>query len=130
MLHATASAATSISTTRADRTRAINLEPRRWCTSHRCISLRPKQPDPAASTYESSEPVQINGASSPSPSNQLVAQANAACDGLGRALVRIQPSNSYKVALPELIALRIWVEDSTRRWLEGSDRQTPSQADR
>ena len=64
------------------------------------------------------------------PSNKLVAQANAACDRLERALGRIQPSNSYKVALPELIALRIRVEDITTRWLHGSDRQTPSQADR
>jgi len=63
-------------------------------------------------------------------SNKLVAQANAACDRLERALGRIQPSNFYKVALPELIALRIRVEDITKRWLHGSDRQTPSQADR
>jgi ParB family transcriptional regulator, chromosome partitioning protein len=62
----------------------------------------------------------------PSPSNKLIAQANAACDRLERALGRIQPSNSYKVALPELIALRIRAEDITRRWLQGSDRQTPT----
>ena len=61
----------------------------------------------------------------PSPSNRLIAQANAACDRLERALGRIQPSNSYKVALPELIALRIRVEDITKHWLQGSDRQTP-----
>ena len=66
----------------------------------------------------------------PSPSNKLIAQANAACDRLERALGRIQPSNSYKVALPELIALRIRVEDITKHWLQGSDGQTPSQADR
>lgn len=64
------------------------------------------------------------------PSNKLVAQANAACDRLERALSRIQPSNSYKVALPELIALRIRVEDITKRWLHGSDRQTRSQGQR
>ncbi len=63
----------------------------------------------------------------PSPSNKLIAHANAACDRLERALGRIQPSNSYKVALPELIALRIRVEGITKRWLHGSDRQTPSQ---
>jgi ParB family transcriptional regulator, chromosome partitioning protein len=64
----------------------------------------------------------------PSSSNKLIAQANSACDRLQRALGRIQPSsNSYKVALPELIALRIRVEDITKRWLQGSDRQTPSQ---
>jgi ParB family chromosome partitioning protein len=66
----------------------------------------------------------------PSPSNKLIAQASAACDRLERALGRIQPSNSYRVALPELIALRIRVEDITKRWLQGSDRQTPSQTDR
>ena len=65
----------------------------------------------------------------PAPSNKLIAQANAACDRLERTLGRIQPSNSYKVALPELIALRIRVEDITKRWLQGSDRQTPSRAD-
>ena len=62
----------------------------------------------------------------PSSSNKLIAQANAACDRLERALSRIQPSNSYKAALPELIALRIRVEDITKRWLSGSDRQTPT----
>ena len=66
----------------------------------------------------------------PSPSNRLITQANAACDRLERALGRIRPSNSYKVALPELIALRIRVEDITKRWLKGSDRQTPSQTER
>jgi ParB family transcriptional regulator, chromosome partitioning protein len=66
----------------------------------------------------------------PSPSNRLITQANAACDRLERALGRIRPSNSYKVALPELIALRIRVADITKRWLQGSDRQTPSQAER
>jgi ParB family chromosome partitioning protein len=65
-----------------------------------------------------------------SPSNKLIAQANAACDRLERALGRIRPSNSYKVALPELIALRLRVEDITKRWLQGSDRQTPSKAER
>ena len=66
----------------------------------------------------------------PSTSNRLITQANAACDRLERALGRIRPSNSYKVALPELIALRIRVEDITKRWLQGSDRQTPSRTDR
>ena len=66
----------------------------------------------------------------PSPSNKLIAQANAACDRLERALGRFQPSNSHKDALPELIALRIRVEDITKHWLQGSDRQTPSQAGR
>ncbi len=66
----------------------------------------------------------------PSSSNKLISQANAACDRLERALGRIRPTNSYKVALPELIALRIRVEDITTHWLQGSDRHTPSQSDR
>ena len=57
--------ATSTSTTCAGRTRAIELEPRTWCTAHRCLSLRPKQPGRAAPTYRSSGTVQIIGASSP-----------------------------------------------------------------
>ena len=60
----------------------------------------------------------------PLRSNTLITQANAACDRLERALGRIRPSNSYKVAFPELIAPRIRVEDITKRWLQGSDRQT------
>ena len=65
-----------------------------------------------------------------SPSNKLIAQANAACDRLERALGRIQPSNAYKVALPKLIALCIRVEGITKHWLQRSDGQTPSQTDR
>jgi ParB family transcriptional regulator, chromosome partitioning protein len=61
----------------------------------------------------------------PTPSNRPIAQAHAACDRLERALGRIRPSSSYKVALPELITLRIRVEDITKHWLQGSDRQTP-----
>ncbi len=68
--------------------------------------------------------------STPAPPNKLIAQANTACDRLERALGRIQPSNSHQVALPELLALRIRVEDITTHWLQGSDRQTPSQPDR
>ena len=66
----------------------------------------------------------------PSSSNKLIAQANVACDRLERALGRIQPSNSYEFPLPGLIALRIRVEDITKYWLQGSDRQTPLRADR
>jgi ParB family chromosome partitioning protein len=64
-----------------------------------------------------------------SPPNKLIAQANAACDRLVRALGRIKPSNANTVALPELIALRIRVEDITKHWLQGSDRQTPPQTE-
>ena len=68
--------------------------------------------------------------SAPPSSNKLIAQAHAACDRLERALSRVQPSDADKVALPELTALRIRVEDITKHWLQGSDRQTPSQTDR
>ena len=68
--------------------------------------------------------------SAPSPVSKLIADANSACDRLERALGRIQPPNSHKVALPELVALRIRVEDITKHWLQGSDRQTPSQTGR
>ena len=57
--------------------------------------------------------------------NKLIAQANSACDRLERSLGRIPPSSYYKVALPDLVALRIRVEDITKHWLQGSDRQTP-----
>ena len=78
------------------------------------VSALRAEPDAGAASEEA-----------PSPSNKLIAQANAACERLERALGRIQPSNSHKVALPELIALRIRVEDITKQWLQGSDRQTP-----
>ncbi len=83
------------------------------------VSALRAEPDAGAASEEA-----------PSSSNKLIAQAHAACDRLERALGRIQPSNSYKVALPELIALRIRVEDITKHRLQGSDRQTPSQTDR
>ena len=70
------------------------------------LALR-SEPDAGAASEEA-----------PSSSNKLIAQANAACDRLERALGRIQPSNFYKVALPELIALRIRVEDITKHWLQ------------
>lgn len=65
-----------------------------------------------------------------STSDQLVARANAACDSLERALCRITPPDTNTVAPPDLIALRNRVERITKRWLQGSDRQTPSQAER
>ena len=54
-----------------------------------------------------------------------LARAHAACDGLESALARIDGPPTYSVALPELVALRIRVEDITRHRLWGSDRQTP-----
>lgn len=62
--------------------------------------------------------------------DKLIAQAIAACDRLERALRRIRPSDTSPIAAPELIALRGRVEGIATRWLQGSDRQTPSQAER
>ena len=55
-----------------------------------------------------------------------LARAHAACDRLERALARVDGPPPYTVALPELVALRIRVEDITWKWLWGSDRQTPN----
>jgi len=63
-----------------------------------------------------------------SPANKLVEQVSDACDRLERALSRIPPSSPDQAALPELIALRIRVENITKRWVQGSDGQTPSQS--
>jgi ParB family chromosome partitioning protein len=62
--------------------------------------------------------------------DKLIAQANAACNRLERALSRIKPPDASWIAAPDLIALRSRVEAITTRWLQGSDRQTPSQAER
>ena len=61
------------------------------------------------------------------PFNKLITQAHTACDRLERALARIKPLTSRKDALPELVALRVRIADLTERWMQGSDRQTPSQ---
>lgn len=65
-----------------------------------------------------------------SPPDKLIAQANAACDRLERALSRIKPPDASPGATTDLIALRGRVETITQRWLQGSDRQTPSQSER
>ena len=62
--------------------------------------------------------------------DKLIAQANSACDRLERALSRIKATDAAATAAPELLALRSRVEAITTRWLQGSDRQTPSQAER
>ena len=64
-----------------------------------------------------------------SPANKLVKQVNDACYRLERALGRIQPFSPEQAALPELIALRIRVENIAKRWLQGSDGQTPSHSE-
>ncbi len=73
------------------------------------------------------EALTLPTASSP---DKLIAQANAACDRLERALKRIKPPDASPIAARELIALRSRVEGIATRWLQGSDRQTPSQAER
>lgn len=65
-----------------------------------------------------------------SPPDKLIAQAIAACDRLERALSRVNPPDASPTAAPALIALRGRVEDIATRWLQGSDRQTPSQSER
>ena len=60
--------------------------------------------------------------------DKLIAQTHAACDRLERTLSRIKPPDASRTATPDLIALRDRVEAITQRWLQGSDRQTPSQA--
>ncbi len=62
--------------------------------------------------------------------DKLIAQANTACDRLERALSRITPPDASSISAPELVALRSRVEAITSRWLQGSARQTPSQAER
>jgi ParB family chromosome partitioning protein len=64
------------------------------------------------------------------PPDKLIAQADAACDRLERALSRINLSDASSIAAPELVALRSRVEGIAQCWLQGSDRQTPSQAER
>jgi ParB family transcriptional regulator, chromosome partitioning protein len=57
--------------------------------------------------------------------SDALARAHAACDRLERALACIDGPPPHTVALPDLMALRIRVEDITRKWPWGSDRQTP-----
>jgi ParB family chromosome partitioning protein len=65
-----------------------------------------------------------------SPPDKLIAQANAACDRLERALGRINPTDASPTAASDLVALRSRLEGIAARWLRGSDRQTPSQTER
>lgn len=65
-----------------------------------------------------------------SPPDKLIVQANAACDRLERALTRLKPTDASPSAAPDLVALRSRLECIATRWLQGSDRQTPSQTAR
>lgn len=62
--------------------------------------------------------------------DKLIVQANAACDRLERALSRINPTDASPSAASDLVALRSRLEGIATRWLQGSDRQTPSQTER
>jgi ParB family chromosome partitioning protein len=61
---------------------------------------------------------------------KLVAQANAACDRLEKALGRIKSPPTCGAAPADLVALRMRISDLASCWLQGSDRQTPSQTER
>jgi hypothetical protein len=63
-----------------------------------------------------------------SSANSLLTQVNDACDRLERALGRLERLSAEQVAVPELIALRLRVESIPKRWLLGSDGQTPLQS--
>jgi ParB family transcriptional regulator, chromosome partitioning protein len=81
----------------------------------------------AAIRSAAEEPVPNEPASS--LPDKLIAQAIAACDRLERALSRVNPPDTSPTAAPALIALKGRVEGIATRWLQGSDRQTPSQAE-
>jgi ParB family transcriptional regulator, chromosome partitioning protein len=76
----------------------------------------------AAMKTERHEPT---GSAKASARADVIARANAACDRLERALAQVKRPAEFTVALPDLVALRIRVEDLARGWLQGSDRQTP-----
>ena len=69
-----------------------------------------------------SEPARKAKESTPA---EAIARANAACDRLQRALSQVDRSHAGLVEQPDLVALRIRVEGLAKRWLQGSDRQTP-----
>jgi ParB family transcriptional regulator, chromosome partitioning protein len=59
-----------------------------------------------------------------------LAQVHAACNRLEQALGRLGPSAKSTAAPADLVALHARIAALADRWSEGSDRQTPSQADR
>jgi ParB family chromosome partitioning protein len=63
--------------------------------------------------------------SKPGKQADAIARAHVACDRLERALARVARPAPFTVALPDLVKLRLRVEDITRNWPWGSDRQTP-----
>ena len=84
----------------------------------------------AVSAIRSSSDEAVPTVPAGSSPDKLIAQASAACDRLERALSRINPAGLSPITTPDLIALRARVEAVINGWLQGSDRQTPSQAER
>jgi ParB family chromosome partitioning protein len=112
------------------------------CTSprtlHELSKLNDIEPDKVRALVDSDTPItratveQIKAAdaglaapSTPGKQADAIARAHAACDHLERALARVDRPAPFTVALPDLVALRIRVEDIGRKWPWGSDRQTP-----
>jgi ParB family chromosome partitioning protein len=112
------------------------------CTSPRTLhalsKLHETKPDKVRALVDSDAQItraaveQIKAADAPpaapsKPGKQAdaIARAHAACDRLERALARVDRPAPFTVALPDLVALRIRVEDIGRKWPWGSDRQTP-----
>jgi ParB family transcriptional regulator, chromosome partitioning protein len=54
-----------------------------------------------------------------------IARAIAACDRLERALAQIERPAETALAPPELVALRVRLQDLAKSWPQGSDGQTP-----
>ena len=112
-------------------------------TLHELHQLQSEQPEPVRELLASSAEItrtavnalraKANDGRSDGPTQiplaMHIAQAYAACDRLEQALRRIDAFDDQGEPA-ELLALRIRVEDITKLWLQGSDRQTPSQADR
>jgi ParB family chromosome partitioning protein len=112
------------------------------CTSprtlHELSKLNETEPDKvralvdgdAQITRAAVEQIKATDAAPAAPSKtgkqaDAIARAHAACDRLERALARVDGPAPFTVALPDLVALRIRVEDIGRKWPWGSDRQTP-----
>ena len=81
-------------------------------TRNAVTAMKAERPEPARSAKASAQA-------------DVIARANAACDRLERALAQVEQPAGVTVALPDLVALRIRVEDLAKSWLQGSDRQTP-----
>jgi ParB family chromosome partitioning protein len=112
------------------------------CTSprtlHELSKLHKTEPDKVRALVDSDthitraavEQIKAADAAPAAPSKlgkqaDAIARAHAACDRLERALARVDRPAPFTVALPDLVALRIRVEDIGRKWPWGSDRQTP-----